>query len=263
MSHQAVSWVLEHCPTVKGSDRLVLLSIANHCDPEGDNAWPSIATLAKEAALSETRVKQALRTLRASGVIVVTANAGGKASERADRRPNLYRIPFRVRPDDRDGPDADGGQPSTPRPDPTPVGPSGATRTAPAEGSETPDPASEPAGGTEGTRVTPVAAARGADRGGHGGHETGGTGDTRVTTNSPSEQSIEQPLLSSAVTSPATRPEASDSDPDRPGGWRRGLDMLRRSLDTSHVSEPLAQVADHLEADRALAGELGWTEVGS
>lgn len=91
MSVQAIGWVLDEC-TERGAERLVLLSIANHADNHGSNSWPSIETIAREAALGETRTKQAIRSLVNSGVLRVEPNAGGSRDVRADRRPNRYTI---------------------------------------------------------------------------------------------------------------------------------------------------------------------------
>jgi hypothetical protein len=70
MSVQAMSWVLEHAP--KGTSpakRLVLLGLANHADPDGTEAFPSIGTLSRYAGISERQVKRLLIDLEADGVI--------------------------------------------------------------------------------------------------------------------------------------------------------------------------------------------------
>lgn len=84
-------WVLHHAP-VSGTDKVLLLGIANHADSEGGNAWPSVHTLAKYANVSERSVQQSLRKLEESGLIRVRRQAGGLRDTRDDRRPNLYEV---------------------------------------------------------------------------------------------------------------------------------------------------------------------------
>ena len=91
MSIESMSWVLNYSP-VSGSEKIVLLGIANHADDQGGNAWPSVSTLARYANVSERAVQQALQKLRDGGHIDIIPNAGGTAKTRSDRRPNLYKI---------------------------------------------------------------------------------------------------------------------------------------------------------------------------
>jgi len=85
MSHQAQSWVYEWSEAKLGA-RLVLLSIAYHADRAGDNAWPSVATIAREARMSARQVQRALGTLERLGELEVRRGAGPNGT-------NLYRIP--------------------------------------------------------------------------------------------------------------------------------------------------------------------------
>lgn len=79
-----------HHSRAKGTNKLILLGIANH---EGDGgAWPTIETLAKYGACSRSKVKQALAELAAMDEIRIDRQAGGNADTRADRRPNRYRV---------------------------------------------------------------------------------------------------------------------------------------------------------------------------
>jgi hypothetical protein len=73
MSAEAVTVVLHHSKA-EGSAKLVLWGIANHHSDAG--AWPSIATLAKYAAVSERRVQQIIRELEALGEIAVEEQGG-------------------------------------------------------------------------------------------------------------------------------------------------------------------------------------------
>lgn len=128
MGFEAVNWVLNSARNRDGSRigasrKLVLLGIASHADKYGDNAWPSLETLADYADLSIDQVRRHLRALESEGVLVTEANGGGTRKTPADRRPNLYRIvmsdpaPVQGRLDER--PRADDGHdpaPTTERP---------------------------------------------------------------------------------------------------------------------------------------------------
>lgn len=75
MSVQAMSWVLDFSEATNGS-RLVLFSIANHCDKFGTDAWPKLETLAQEARLSVREVAYAIKTLTEIGELTVEKGAG-------------------------------------------------------------------------------------------------------------------------------------------------------------------------------------------
>jgi hypothetical protein len=97
VSVQALGWVLDHSPT-RGSDRLVLISIANHAgkEPTADGtweAWPGVELMRREAGLERTRtVQDALARLVATGALERTINGAPDERIRKDQRPNLYRI---------------------------------------------------------------------------------------------------------------------------------------------------------------------------
>ncbi len=57
-----MSWVLKHSEETLGR-RLVLLVLADHAKEDGTCSWPSVATIAKEARLSERQAQYALRGL--------------------------------------------------------------------------------------------------------------------------------------------------------------------------------------------------------
>ena len=65
--------MLHHSQT-EGSHKLVLWGIANHHSDSG--AWPSIATLAKYAKVSERRVQQIIRDLSRIGEIAIEEQGG-------------------------------------------------------------------------------------------------------------------------------------------------------------------------------------------
>jgi len=98
MSVQALGWVMDHS-SARLTDRLVLLSIANHAagDPTGDplawEAYPGLATIAREAGLGQARaVTEALARLVATGQVVRLLNGAPDERIPTNRRPNLYRI---------------------------------------------------------------------------------------------------------------------------------------------------------------------------
>jgi hypothetical protein len=74
MSVQVLSWVLENSKARLGA-RLVLIAVANHASHEGDNAFPSVTTIAKESLLSERQARYCLRQLEASGELLVKRRA--------------------------------------------------------------------------------------------------------------------------------------------------------------------------------------------
>lgn len=77
MSYQAVEAVFGAPREIKGRDRLVLTVLASHADKNGGRAWPSVATIAVKANVSQRTVQYALRRLEKAGVIMVTARANG------------------------------------------------------------------------------------------------------------------------------------------------------------------------------------------
>lgn len=91
MSVEAMSFVLNQC-RAKGTEKLVMIGIANHADNRGRNAWPSISTLAAYANVSERSVQLAIVKLVAAGELLVQDQRGGDDETRGDRRPNRYVI---------------------------------------------------------------------------------------------------------------------------------------------------------------------------
>lgn len=89
MSIETLAVCLHHSKA-SGTDKLVLLGIANH---DGDGgAWPAIATLAKYANTTDRTVSRSIRRLRDLGEIEAVLNGGGLPQQRNDLRPNLYRV---------------------------------------------------------------------------------------------------------------------------------------------------------------------------
>jgi hypothetical protein len=92
VSIEAIAVCLHHS-RASGTDKLVLLGIANH---EGDGgAWPSVGTLARYANCTERNVQRSIANLIELGEVQVERQAGGNDGTRQDRRPNLYRVTVR------------------------------------------------------------------------------------------------------------------------------------------------------------------------
>jgi hypothetical protein len=89
MSIESMAVVLHHSKA-GGSEKLVLLGIANH---DGDGgAWPSIATLARYANVEPRSVKKLITKLVERGEISKAIQAGGTMAMPDYTRPNLYHI---------------------------------------------------------------------------------------------------------------------------------------------------------------------------
>lgn len=69
MSIHVISWVLKHSEAT-GSERLVLIALADKSEDDGSNCFPSVATLAGESRCSRRTVQTSLRKLEAAGRIV-------------------------------------------------------------------------------------------------------------------------------------------------------------------------------------------------
>lgn len=89
MSVEHMAVVLHHSKA-RGTDKLVLLGIANHAGDGG--SWPKIETLAKYANVTDRAVQVSIAKLVKTGELLVDRNAGGTRRTRADARPNLYTV---------------------------------------------------------------------------------------------------------------------------------------------------------------------------
>lgn len=92
MSVRVMSWVWEHS-RAEGTDRLVLLAIADCASDDGGNAWPSVDTLAAKAKVSERTVQRSIRSLRLLGEVDVVEGGGRN-------RTNIYTVKMTPRQDD-------------------------------------------------------------------------------------------------------------------------------------------------------------------
>lgn len=92
MSVESLAIALHHS-RAKGAAKLVLIGIANH---DGDGgAWPSVATLAKYAHVTERNVQKAVKELEALGEVRRLVSEGGLHSTANHLRPNLYKFLLR------------------------------------------------------------------------------------------------------------------------------------------------------------------------
>lgn len=65
--------------------KLVLVALADHADPDGRRAWPSVVTLARMTGIPGRSVTRALRALEAAALIVCVERSSG-------RLPNVYEL---------------------------------------------------------------------------------------------------------------------------------------------------------------------------
>jgi hypothetical protein len=97
VSIEAINWALNDAPIPRdrrdaSSLAIVLVGLANHADPDGRNAFPSLSRLTGYTRLSERSVRYALRALEELGLIRRSANQAIVAAhgKRAGWRPNNY-----------------------------------------------------------------------------------------------------------------------------------------------------------------------------
>lgn len=81
MSVACQNWVWRYSKTT-GNDRLLLLAIADCADDDGDNAWPSVETLADKATCSERTVQRRIQVLEETGCLTVLRGAGRNGTHR-------------------------------------------------------------------------------------------------------------------------------------------------------------------------------------
>lgn len=89
MSVEIMAVVLHHSRAT-GTDKLVLLGIANHAGDGG--AWPTVATLARYANATDRTVQRSLEKLVALGELTIRPQAGGSRDLPKHRRPNRYDV---------------------------------------------------------------------------------------------------------------------------------------------------------------------------
>jgi DNA-binding Lrp family transcriptional regulator len=84
MSIKIMDWVFENSKA-QGLERLILLVIADHCNSEGEDAFPRISVIARRANVSERTVTRRLKDLVELGELEIINRQGTS---------NLYRIKF-------------------------------------------------------------------------------------------------------------------------------------------------------------------------
>jgi len=82
MSIKIMEWVFEKSKA-QGLERLILLVIADHCNSEGEDAFPRISVIARRANVSERTVTRKIQDLVAMGELTVVQRQGTS---------NLYKI---------------------------------------------------------------------------------------------------------------------------------------------------------------------------
>ncbi|WP_101959265.1 helix-turn-helix domain-containing protein [Vibrio vulnificus] len=91
MSVKVMSYVWD-IPLFKGSDKLVMLCLADHADDSG-LCWPSIDTIARKSGVSPTTVKSTLKRLEAGGWIAKKNQFKTAETGRLVRANNQYQLP--------------------------------------------------------------------------------------------------------------------------------------------------------------------------
>ena len=91
MSVKVMSYVWD-IPSFKGSDKLVMLCLADHADDSG-LCWPSIDTIARKSGVSPTTVKSTLKKLEAGGWLFKKNQFKKADTGRLVRSNNQYQLP--------------------------------------------------------------------------------------------------------------------------------------------------------------------------
>lgn len=89
VSIEAMALVLHHSRAA-GTAKLVLLGIANHAGDGG--AWPTVATLARYANVTERAVQLSIAKLVKAGELAVDVQGGGLGYLKDHERPNRYEV---------------------------------------------------------------------------------------------------------------------------------------------------------------------------
>jgi len=116
VSIQWISAVL-HDTQTNGSERLVLIAIANHANERGE-CWPSVRTIAQEANVHYDTCRRSAAQLEKQGIVTRAIKQAPDERIPPDKRPNLWTIvgienPHHPTNPDRLGQMTPGGQGST------------------------------------------------------------------------------------------------------------------------------------------------------
>jgi len=80
VSIAVMNWVWTSSPT-SSNERLVLLALADACSrDDGSGCWPSVATIARKANISDRTVRRVIARLEAEGHLVVHRGGGRSGS---------------------------------------------------------------------------------------------------------------------------------------------------------------------------------------
>ena len=79
MAIECMVWALEQ-DGLKTNEKFVLLGIANHSRPDGQNAYPSLDTIAGYTALSRSTVQRAIASLVEKGFLTKDPGGGRKSN---------------------------------------------------------------------------------------------------------------------------------------------------------------------------------------
>jgi len=82
MAIKILDWVFENSKA-QGIERLILLVIADHCNADGENAFPRVSVIARRANVSERTVRRRINDLVALGELKVVQREG---------RSSIYKI---------------------------------------------------------------------------------------------------------------------------------------------------------------------------
>jgi hypothetical protein len=117
----AAVWAMRN---LSSTEKLVAVRIADHADPQGRNAWPSVARLMADTGLSERAVQKTIRRLETLGVVTRDPAKGPRGT-------NLYSLNLKAK-----------GAPRTPAPR-TPVPGAPPSEVHPPPVPRTPEPPSD------------------------------------------------------------------------------------------------------------------------
>jgi hypothetical protein len=91
VSLKVMTWVFDESEST-GTERLVLLAIADHADDETWTAWPSIERLAHKAKCSDRTVQRSIRSLADLGELTIIEGGGSRKTHRYTVNPQGRQI---------------------------------------------------------------------------------------------------------------------------------------------------------------------------
>jgi hypothetical protein len=114
VSIAVINWVWTNSPT-SGNERLVLLALADACSrDDGTGCWPSAATIARKANLSDRTVRRVIARLEADGHLLVHRGGGRAGSTNSYTVVTVIHSPgHNVTPDTLSGGDSGDTRPRT------------------------------------------------------------------------------------------------------------------------------------------------------